>query len=255
MKQYVFMLALITTSLIALVCEAKEDFTLYKETALFKLFCTPVDHPIADAILEHCEKNVDRLAEDFKHTYSNIISLYMYQNIQDFHEAISRPNAPDWIACSCSKEQRHSALFVSPNNAGSYHSAKNILWLVSAALGELFIADKFQHPLPRWLHAGIARYKAGTRYTESLGKLVLTQATLPTLSQLEPNGDDIAFGDDYHGYQCSYSLVEFLCTTWGWDKTLELLDHYENFESILGVSKAAFEAQWKVFLVQHYGPK
>lgn len=246
---------LLLTGILLCGCDTDQELSQSKTSAHFKLFYTEADAKLADTILDQSEALYAALQHDFKHEYKHVTTLKMYPNIKQFHKAIGLKDAPAWLVSS-SREGPYCESFVSPRALKADQSTDDIFWNIRVGLAQSFLQDKFPHPMPAWLVTGIALFNAGRSYAKILEKLALNPSALPTMQQLDSiSKDDWETFNNYNGGACSYSIAEFLNTTWDRDTTLELAGNYDRFNEILGVSKDAFYEQWKTFLVNKYGLK
>lgn len=232
------------------ISHAEDALPLYKETNRYIVYCMSSDQKNADIMIEKGEAFIEELSNDFKHTYSKKMNLYIYPDLVSFHKAINSPNAPDWvIGCHGGNISK----IVSPSNPGPVHSYESILLSERSGLVTAYIYDKYSNndSIPRWLHQGVALYKAGF-YSPEKVTLDLTHdiAKLPSLEQLESikKEDNALTFSKVNGFYVSFSLVEFIIQKWGWESVLNLLENYSNFEKVFGLSKKEFQEQWLEFL-------
>ena len=124
-----------------------------------------------------------------------------------------------------------------------------------AAIHELthfFIFKKAQNDLPLWMHEGIANYEAGMFGTKSIHHMAEIWETkgIPTLSMLSSLDSDVFC--EIGGYAFSYTLIEFVVQRWNFETLLKLIQRFDRFEEILGVTKESFESEWKEFVTDRY---
>jgi purine nucleosidase len=219
------------------------------ETNHFKLYCMPNDTEAGHKVLDIAEKNFKKLSENFKHTYSTKINLYVFPSVQDHHNAIGEPSAEDWLVNKCITDT-HSIFTVSPNNPGTHHSAQSILDLNIVGLTQLFIEDTYTNPKPRWFSLGIGLWFAKWVSTTALKALAQDHTIIPELQQIGAPSEKL---DSQMILQaCSYSIIEYIHQKWGWDAILALLADYSSFEKILGSSQETFRDQWIEYLDSNY---
>jgi RNA polymerase sigma-70 factor (ECF subfamily) len=219
----------------------------YKATEHFRVHCVESDQSVVDTMVDQAEVDYQQLARDFHHEYMAPITFAVYSDIATFHEAMGWPDAPAWFVGFDTARERS---MVSPNNPGPEHTHDGLMAIARLGLVECFIQDAYKN-VPRWLCQGIAFYKQQWCSKKRLSALAADPSQLPTIEQLEP----VNQGENFvriHGFDCSYALVEFLYEKWGWEKILALLEHYENFDAILGMSKKEIHQAWVKFLVNRY---
>jgi RNA polymerase sigma-70 factor, ECF subfamily len=237
------LIVLLASSLMAPILEA---LPLFKETEHFMLFCMPPDHSVAETMLNEAENFYMHLAKDFKGEFSTKIIMNIYPDLLTFHQAIGWPTAPDWVI----GDDHHNIINnVSPNNPGPVHTYQSVMKSNKVGLVTVFVSDKFPtNFIPRWLHQGVALYKAQFLSDGVNKRLRQNISALPTFEELESiEEDDIRF-EQIKGFAISYSVVQFIEQKWGWDSILALLADYAKFEEILKVSKQELWSQWIRYL-------
>jgi hypothetical protein len=225
---------------------AQPNLHLDMETDHFKLYCTTKDKEAAKKVLDFAETNFKKLSEDFKHTYSTKINLYVFPSIQEHHIAIGQTSAEDWLVNACFSET-HSFFTVSPDNPGSYHSAESIFGLNIVGLTRLFIKDKYTNPIPEWFCLGIGFVKAKWTNTKTLSSLAQDHKIIPSMSEIQEK-----LGSNSKSCACIYSMVEYINQNWGWDTVLTLLTDFSSFEKTLSLSQDKFREKWIEYLDSKY---
>jgi hypothetical protein len=224
----------------------QSNLPLNTETDHFKLYCMPNDKEAAQKVLDVAEKNFKKLSADFKHTYSTKINLHVFPSLQDHHNAIGLPSAEDWLINKYFAET-HSFFTVSPNNPGSFHSAKSILGLNMVGLTNLFIKDKYTNSIPNWFCLGIGFWEAQFIDKKIIKSLAQDHKTIPTMNEIQEK-----LGSDSKSCASVFSIIEYINQKWGWDTIIALLADYSSFEKILGVNQETFRTQWIKYLDSNY---
>ncbi len=213
-----------------------------RETEHFRLYCTPADSVSCQKVLDVAEKNFKQCSHDFNHSYSAKINFYIFPCLQDLHNAVGQPHAPDRVA-NIYKPEIHSFFTVNPERSGSYHSTESLLNLNMHGITSLFIQDKYHTNIPFWFTHGIGLYRAHYIDPKIVNQLLQNPQLIPSLQQLE---DFDSSSDSYRA--CSYLMIEFINNQWGWDTMLAVLADYGSFEKILGISKEKFKNQFIDYL-------
>src|SRR5260221_691694 len=79
--------------------------------------------------------------------------------------------------------------------------------------------------ITRWLHQGVALYKANFFSLERLKISFQGYADFPTIEQLDSiEKTDNQLFDQMNGFKISTLLIHFIDTQWGWTTLLNLLD-------------------------------
>jgi nucleoside 2-deoxyribosyltransferase len=239
-KKVIWLLFMVTGCLFAKTNISQPTLPLNNETDHFKLYCMANDKESAQKVLEVSEKNFSKLSTDFKYEYSTKINLYVFSSVQAHHDAIGESNAENWLVNFVDKDT-NSFFTVSPDNPGSYHTAKNILRLNIVGLTDLFVMD-INPTTPGWLCLGVGLWMAGLVQEAGLSELAGNHALIPSFQQLKGHAKE---HDTQRIWQnCAYSVVEFINHRWGWEKILALLADFSSFERILGLTQEAFRHEW-----------
>ncbi len=112
------------------------------------------------------------------------------------------------------------------------------------------LATDLFHPAglrARWLAEAIAQFEAGSFYHPGQMAYLRDGQAPPTLAQL-----DAVSSTSRQIYDLGYVLTEFIITTWGRPRLLDLITADGNLTSALGVTPAAFEAQFADWLQETY---
>lgn len=245
MKKVVLLSFMFSGSLFAGMNIPQPSLPLDTETNHFKLYCMANDKESAQKVLAVSEKNFSKLSADFKHEYSTKINLYVFPSVQEHHDAIGSPSAPNWRV-NTSFEDTHSFFTVSPDNPGSYHSTESILNGNIIGLTHLFIKDMPAGIyVPRWFCLGVGLWMAGRVSKTMLFSLASDHTLIPSMEQL---------GELEQGMRqsCSYSIVDYINQQWGWETILSLIADFSSFEKILGITQETFRTQWISYLDATY---
>jgi len=92
---------------------------------------------------------------------------------------------------------------------------------------------------PRWLWEAIAIYES-MDYVDPKEVAYLREGKYPTLAEL--NSEVVP--QLYMIYDVGYILAEFIITTWGKDKLIELIKKTGDISLVLGISTDAFQKLW-----------
>lgn len=223
--------------------QTSETVPFYKQSDRFVINCQPIDQTVGDEILAQSETDYDTLSNLFEYNPTKQFIINIYPDLQSLHKAINFPDAPDWVM---GKTENNTQWRVTPRNPGPVHTAESAKTGAKAGLIASFIYEKYPNKIiPRWLHQGIALYKAPLFSHKHMLKLAENPADLPGLEQLDAlDKKDTDGFNKLNGFYVSPSMVEFIDKRWGWKTILALLEDYSAFEKILGISKTAFHTLW-----------
>ena len=146
--------------------------------------------------------------------------------------------APPW---HIGDSHNSNIMMVSPYTPVRVHTHDSIL---VATLHELVHSIVFQiNPeLNYFWDNGLATYLSGQILDES----VVKTKPLPTITQMHTdNGLEFA---NMGGYEFSYSYIEFLNQTYGWDKIASYAAGNGDYEAIFGASEAELYDAWRAYL-------
>lgn len=212
----------------------------------FTFYSKDEDKDCLEELLRTLEQNFTRITEDLKVSLDKKVEVYIYSDLNTYHEAINQPEAPSWVVGNANPIER-TIQMVNPSKADGrpYSEFMKVIVHEFAHVVTREINSDVSS-LPVWLSEGIAVFEA----EQNNGiEEVITKAKesdkFPTLSDFET--DSYTFGNN-GGYQFSYYLVEYIVKLYGYEKLIELIKAPLKFENILGVSKEEFEKQWISYL-------
>ena len=100
-----------------------------------------------------------------------------------------------------------------------------------------------------WLNEGIAVYESG-QMNDNMKKFITDKVIkndIPSLKSLNEN-----FDLHKGSYPFSYTIVEYVIKTYGYEKLNLIIKKPDNIENILGISSDEFEEVWKSYLIKYY---
>lgn len=199
----------------------------------------------AKQIFEELEDTVQSLREKLAHKYNKKTDVYVYSRQRDLHirklGLISLFFDVGWYI---GDNRGDIALIVSPYSYNEYHNEESIL---SAAAHELVHTINYlkNRNLSYFLDNGIASYLAGQKAPEKL----LQYSRIPEIEFLDIR-NQLKFGNS-GGYEFSYTYVEFLTVTYGWESVVNLIDN-EDYENTFGKSRMKIYGEWVLYLKENY---
>lgn len=211
-------LALVLTSAITPAFAATTaDLKQQRETEHFVFYCMDQDVKALDDLAEALEGCYERTTTDLGKTPSGKVKVNIYPDIDSFHNAMGRPNAPDWSV----GEAKNGALYMtSPLNPGPAHDYDGMLQIAVHEFVHIII-NLFGN-VPSYLHEGVACYEAGQNRYETLSSFIagqMDQNKVPSLSSLEK------FNSSSEGmYQYGPAFVDFIARCYGFDAVVALLE-------------------------------
>lgn len=193
------------------------DLKQQRETEHFVFYCMDQDVKALDDLAEALEGCYERTTTDLGKTPSGKVKVNIYPDIQSFHNAMGRPNAPDWSV----GEAKNGALHMtSPLNPGPSHDYDGMLQIAVHEFVHIII--NLFGSVPSYLHEGVACYEAGQNRYETLSSFIagqMDQNKVPSLSSLEK------FNSSSEGmYEYGPAFVDFIARIYGFDAVVALLE-------------------------------
>ncbi len=186
--------------------------------------------PFAEEIMSVAQQALVELAEDTGAYLKKPVKLFIYANTEDLQESMIFPQ--EWTGGVAYPRYGTIAIGIAPDN---------LLWgkrAIAHELTHLVIHQMTLNPyndLPTWLDEGLAMYaegELGAEFTAYLKKAIAEDSLISVRSLASPFS---AYADEASlSYAQSYSLVEFLITSYGQGKMLELLNTFKEGSSYDG---------------------
>lgn len=211
-------LALVLTSAITPAFAATTaDLKQQRETEHFVFYCMDQDVKALDDLAEALEGCYERTTTDLGKMPSGKVKVNIYPDIDSFHNAMGRSNAPDWSV----GEAKNGALYMtSPLNPGPAHNYDDMLQIAVHEFVHIII-NLFGN-VPSYLHEGVACYEAGQNRYDTLSSYIagqMDQNKVPSLSSLEK------YNSSSEGiYQYGPAFVDFIARCYGFDAVVALLE-------------------------------
>jgi len=221
------------------------DLILNRSTDHFNFYCTAQDIGTLTDFSNKLETEYSRIVTALQTTIPQKIDVFIFKNLDAYHNAIGYPEFPTWAVGSAFGKT--IIQMASPNHAGTT-SYTSMLQLIIHEFVHITEAWKTTGSLPIWLNEGVATYYAGQTTTiDYIRSLINGFGGLPQLTLFENFN---TFGN-IGGYQMAYTIAEFVTKIHGSDKLAEFVRTVSY--PVLGYAdKAAFQAGWHTFLTNYY---
>lgn len=213
------------------------------------------EQSFAEELMSAAQQALARLAEETGAYLKKPVKMYIYANSQDLQGAMIFPQ--EWTGGVAFTRYGIIAIGIDPSN---------LLW------GERSIAHELSHlvvhqmtfnpyiALPTWLDEGLAMYTEGTLsagFVDYITEAIEENGLISVRSLSSPFS---AYSSQATlSYAESYSVVEFLITSYGQDKMLELLTTFSEgssydgaLERVYGFDMDGLDALWRDYVVEHY---
>lgn len=220
----------------------KSNMIQLLESNHFKFYSKEQDKECLKDLSSVLEDNYTRITNDLHTPLNKKVDIYIYSDLSTYHKAIDQPDAPSWVVGNAVWGS-NAIQMVNPLNAdGRPYSdfMKVIVHEFTHVVVRNINSDV--KGIPIWLNEGVAVLEA--EQNSGVHQVLLNSKStekFPTLKDLEI--DPITFGKD-NGYEFSYSIVDYINKTYGYEKLIALIKAPSKFNNILGVSKDNFQRNW-----------
>jgi len=211
------------------------------------------DDSFAQELMTATQQALERLAEDTGAELETPVKLYIYASSDDLRGAMINPTG--WEGGVAFTRQGIIAIGI---------SSSNMSWgkrTIAHELTHLVIHQVTLNPyndLPLWLDDGLAMYNEGelsSAFADSLEKAIAEDSLVSVQSLSSPFS---AYADKaLLSYAQSYSLVEFLITSYGQAKMLELLNTFKEgsdydaaLERVYDFDMDELDSLWREYIAQ-----
>jgi len=215
------------------------------------------DDSFARELMTTIHQGLARLAEDTGAHLEKPVKVYIYGSTQDLHGAMIFP--VEWSGGVAYTGQNTIAIGIAP---------ENISWGKRAMVHELTHMVTHQmtynpyNYLPTWLSEGLSMYAEGELeavFKELLEDAVAQDTLISVRSLASPFSAYPT--QSYLSYAQSYSLVEFLISSYGQDRILELLNTFKQgasydgaLISVYGFGMDGLNVLWQEYVTEKYPP-
>jgi hypothetical protein len=209
------------------------------------------DESFAQELMGRVKEALDYLYQSTGASLERPVCLYIYGNTLDLRRAMIFPQ--EWTGGVAYPAYGTIAIGINPDNLSWGKRA------ISHELTHLVIHQMTLNPyndLPTWLDEGLAMYSEGEfgeNFKEHLDRAIAEDRLISVQSLSSPFS--ALTEQSYLSYAQSYSLVEFLISTYGSDKMLELLRTFREgsgydaaLEKVYGFDMDGLDILWRQHL-------
>ncbi|MFC2071907.1 peptidase MA family metallohydrolase [Chloroflexota bacterium] len=211
--------------------------------------------PFAEEIMSVAQQTLARLAEDTGAYLKKPVKLFIYAGTEDLQESMIFPQ--EWTGGVAYPRYGTIAIGIAPNNLDWGRRA------IAHELTHLVIHQMILNPyndLPTWLDEGLAMFvegELGSGFTTYLKKAIAEDSLISVRSLASPFS---AYAEEsYLSYAESYSLVDFLITSYGQGKMLGLLSTFSQgssydgaLEKVYGFDMDGLDILWQDYVRRRY---
>jgi hypothetical protein len=221
------------------------------------LYCYQDDEDFVNELMEAAQEALARLAEDTGAELEKPAQLYIYTNSSDLQGAMIHPQ--EWTGGVAYTRHGIIAIGISPSIVDWGKRA------IAHELAHLVVHQMTLNPyndLPTWLDEGLAMYAEGEAEAEfvySLERAIDNNylVSVPSLCSPFSAYSNLAT----LGYAEGHSLVEYLISSYGQPKMLELLNTFSQgsdydtvLETVYGFDMDTLDSLWRDYLTSDYEP-
>jgi len=213
------------------------------------------DLSFARELMESVEQALARLAEDTGAYLSEAVRIYIYANSLELRGAMVFPQ--EWTGGVAFTRYSTLAIGIGPQNLAWGKRA------ITHELTHLVIHQMTLNPyggLPTWLDEGLAMYNEGpleSQFRSYLNRAISENSLISVRSLSSPFS---AYAEQsYLSYAESYSLVEFLISSYGQGKMLELLNTFREgstydgaLTEVYGFDMDGLNELWRDYIIKQY---
>jgi len=213
------------------------------------------DDSFAQELMLAVQQALGRLAEDTGACLEKPAELYIYANSEDLQGAMVHPQ--EWTGGVAYTRYSIMAIGIAP---GDIEWGKTT---IAHELTHLVIHQMTLNPyndLPTWLDEGLAMYNEGPLDPGFTSYLIWAIDENRLISVQSLSSPFSAYAEEaYLSYAQSYSLVEYLITTYGREKMLELLNTFREgsgsdaaLERVYGFDMDGLDSLWRDYVTDKY---
>jgi hypothetical protein len=211
----------------------------------------------ANALMATAKAALEKLAQNTGAVITKPIKIYVYASTQDLLGALIYPY--EWTGAVTYSQYNTIAIGLQPSN---------LEWGKAATAHELSHLAIYQvtmnpyNELPRWLDEGLAVYAEGivdVSFSTALYNAVISNSLISVRSLASPFSADSKLASLSYGE--SFSIVDFLISTYGQDKMLALLtifhqgSTYDNaLRQVYGFDMTGLDTLWRKYVNELYNP-
>ena len=253
----VLLAILLTIPLLTACTKREEGLPKQSETEHFIFYAEKEDLPLVDSASEVLEARYDELLQKFHATLSGKTSILIFPDREAYRQGFASKGAPE------SWELPDSWLL-----GIAWQEDDTIYLLSSRALKTLSTDDSFEKTaihefthminysinpeLPSYLEEGIAGYIAEEKVlykVEATMRWLYNTDRFPTIRELTLMDDTVE-----GFYAVSYSYIEYIVETYGFEKVLEIMKASGDFSylSYFDCTEAEFCDGWIQFVAENY---
>ncbi|WP_054954735.1 RNA polymerase sigma factor [Paenibacillus dakarensis] len=195
-------------------------------------------------LFKELQENVERINTKYEHVPTAKITIEIYSDLKNFHQAVGEHDAPNWFMGTM---ENNTLKIVSPLNPGPEHTYESIL-KSTVHLYAMWLISDINPAAPKWIRQGVGSYESkqmAADFIKSSIAEVIEQGRVPFFHEL--NNDTWDFGT-MKGFQLSYTIIEFIILEYGIEGLNKLIRNLDGFQEIFHCTEAELYEQWVQYL-------
>nr|AGS52035.1 hypothetical protein [uncultured bacterium contig00008] len=241
--------AIIAVTVFAITACASIPVRTSTESEHFRIFYYEgEDIRTINMLLGTFEDNYERITSALQVRLSGKSDVYVYPDLKTYHNAIGRPQAPDW---SVGAYQDGVIRMVSPDNPGPTSDFNAMLVNAVHEFVHL-VADKINRTgtmtgnAPIYLGEGVATFLAGQgQYVGQNITPALLNNNFPSMAALNSLTGDNGL------YDYGYAFVQYVVSEYGYDGLINLYKN-PNIQTVFNINSNDFRENWIQYLKDYY---
>ncbi|MBN2876149.1 MAG: BlaI/MecI/CopY family transcriptional regulator [Bacilli bacterium] len=166
-------------------------------------------------LASNIEQAYERSSNHLKYRFPEKQSIYLYSSLKRLQSALGYTNGPEWIKAG----PPWGVLHMAPKEAFLDEDPNKILYHILVQL----MVYKMNPNIPAWLSQGVAAYESKWLTQERINKMIASQIDKGINHVFSHPDIDIQIFQQSGGYEFSYLFVEYIVTTYGYDRIREFI--------------------------------
>lgn len=216
-----------------------------QQAGIFTVAGIAGDEQQVEDVAEALQANFPQITQTLEVDYYEPVSVELFPDQDSLDQFGMNPEMVGFYAYSGD----HRIQMVSPRNTPLTGYDPGYSQRVLIAVHEFvhLVNNAINEEMPDWLNEGIAVYVGPHEIYAYVCQHQFPFDRIPSLTDLEQSYDEVPAADLF-----AYTLIDFIAADYGMDTVNDLFRRPEALEEIVGLPRAEFEQQWRVYMNAHY---
>lgn len=254
-RRRVCLLALIASGLLA-ACSADQTasstpthpgptFAVVRQAGLFTVSGVAGDEQQVEDVADALQVNAPQITQTLEFDYQEPVRVELFPNQDSLDQFGMNPEMIGFYAYS----GEHRIQMVSPRNAPLTGYDPGYSQRVLIAVHEFvhLVNNAINEDMPDWLNEGAAIYVGPHDIYAYVCQHQFPFDQIPSLTDLEERYEAVRAADLF-----AYSVIDFIAADYGLEAVNALLRRPDALEEVVGLTRAEFEQQWRIYMNAHY---